>query len=77
MLSLPIYFFTRYDFFQVLCGALLCVLIWSLGRQLFNTAVGAVAACAAALYGPLIFLTANTSGHDGCFSQYGGIGAAA
>ena len=55
MLSLPIYFFTRCAFFQAFCGALLCVLTWSIGRQLFNTAVGAAAACAAALYGPLIF----------------------
>ena len=51
----PDLFFYAVRFFQALCGALLCVLTWSLGRQLFNPAVGAAAACAAALYGPLIF----------------------
>ena len=51
----PDLFFYAVRFLQALCGALLCVLTWSLGRQLFNTAVGAAAACAAALYGPLIF----------------------
>ena len=51
----PDLFFYAVRFFQALCGAVLCVLTWSLGRQLFNTAVGAAAACAAALYGPLIF----------------------
>ena len=48
-------FFYAVRFFQALCGALLCVLTWSLGRQLFNPAVGTAAAGAAALYGPLIF----------------------
>ena len=51
----PDLFFYAVRFFQALCGAVLCVLTWSLGRQLFNPAVGAAAACAAALYGPLIF----------------------
>ena len=51
----PDLFFSSVRFFQALCGALLCVLTWSLGQQLFNPAVGAAAAGAAALYGPLIF----------------------
>ena len=51
----PDLFFYAVRFFQALCGAVLCVLTWSLGRQLFNPAVGAAAAGAAALYGPLIF----------------------
>lgn len=44
-------------FFQILCGSLTCVLIWSIGRRLFpDTAmIAAVAALAGALYGPLIF----------------------
>ena len=51
----PDLFFYAVRFFQALGGALLCVLTWSLGRQLFNPVVGTAAAGAAALYGPLIF----------------------
>ena len=40
----PDLFFYSVRFFQALCGALLCVLTWSLGRQLFNPAVGTAAA---------------------------------
>lgn len=44
-------------FFQIICGSLTCVLIWSMGRRLFpeTPMVAAVAALAGTLYGPLIF----------------------
>ena len=51
----PDHFFYSVRLFQVLCGALGCVLIWLLGSRLFGAAVGAGAAIAASLYGPLVF----------------------
>ncbi|MYF90577.1 MAG: hypothetical protein F4184_00085, partial [Gemmatimonadetes bacterium] len=37
---------------QVSIGGLACVLVWSIGRQLFSPAVGRWAGIAAVLYGP-------------------------
>ena len=53
----PDAFFYSLRLFQVVCGSLTCALIWFVGRRLFPGApiVAALAALAAALYGPLIF----------------------
>lgn len=40
---------------QVGIGGLACVLVWSVGRQLFSSAVGRGAGIAAVLYGPAIY----------------------
>ena len=40
---------------QVGIGGLACVLVWSIGRQLFSPAVGRWAGIAAVLYGPAIY----------------------
>ena len=40
---------------QVGIGGLACVLVWSIGRQLFSPAVGRGAGIAAVLYGPAIY----------------------
>ena len=50
-------FFYSLRFFQIVIGSLTCVLTWFIGRRLFSTIpiVAALAALAAALYGPLIF----------------------
>ncbi|MYK39812.1 MAG: tetratricopeptide repeat protein [Gemmatimonadetes bacterium] len=40
---------------QVSIGGLACVLVWSIGRQLFSPAVGRWAGIAAVLYGPAIY----------------------
>ena len=50
-------FFYSLRFFQIVLGSLTCVLTWFIGRRLFSTTpiVAALAALAAALYGPLIF----------------------
>ncbi|MDE2808273.1 MAG: tetratricopeptide repeat protein [Gemmatimonadota bacterium] len=40
---------------QVGIGGLACVLVWSIGRQLFSSAVGRGAGIAAVLYGPAIY----------------------
>ena len=40
---------------QVGMGGLACVLVWSIGRQLFSPAVGRWAGIAAVLYGPAIY----------------------
>lgn len=48
-------FFYAVRFIQALFGAISCVLVYWMGRQVFQPVVGLVAALAAALYGPLIF----------------------
>ena len=40
---------------QALLGALICVLIYLIGRRIFTTRIGIGAALAAAFYGPLIY----------------------
>jgi 4-amino-4-deoxy-L-arabinose transferase-like glycosyltransferase len=40
---------------QIILGSLLCVLVYHLGRKLFNRWTGTLAGVIAALYGPLIF----------------------
>ena len=51
----PQFFFYVVRFVQALLGALSCVLLYALGRRLFQPAVGAGAALRAALCGTLIF----------------------
>ena len=51
----PQSFFYVVRFVQALLGALSCVLLYALGRRLFQPAVGAGAALLAALCGTLIF----------------------
>ena len=48
-------FFYAVRLFQALCGSITCLLVMSLGRQLFNRGVGMAAAVATAVYGPLIY----------------------
>ena len=48
-------FFHAARLVQALMGALVCAMVFWIGRHLFNPAVGLMAAVAAALYGPLIF----------------------
>ena len=51
----PESFFYVARLFQVIFGILSCALVYWLGRRLFRSEVGLIAALAAALYGPLIF----------------------
>ncbi|MDE2743473.1 MAG: tetratricopeptide repeat protein [Gemmatimonadota bacterium] len=46
---------------QVGIGGLACVLVWSIGRQLFSPAVGRWAGIAAVLYGPAIYYEGETT----------------
>ena len=46
---------------QVGMGGLACVLVWSIGRQLFSPAVGRWAGIAAVLYGPAIYYGSETT----------------
>ena len=48
-------FFYAIRLFQALCGSITCLLVWYLGRQLFNSGVAIAAAAAATVYGPLIY----------------------
>ena len=48
-------FFYAVRLFQALAGAATCLLVWSLGRRIFNPGVGLAAGAAAAIYGPLIY----------------------
>lgn len=51
----PDAFFHAARLLQALMGALVCAMVFWIGRNLFSPAVGFVAGVAAALYGPLIF----------------------
>ena len=46
---------------QVGIGGLACVLVWSIGRRLFSSAVGRGAGIAAVLYGPAIYYGGETT----------------
>ena len=46
---------------QVGIGGLACVLVWSIGRQLFSPAMGRWAGVAAVLYGPAIYYGGETT----------------
>jgi len=48
-------FFYAARFFQALCGAFSCLLIYWIGGKLLRPAVGLIAGFVAALYGPMIF----------------------
>jgi tetratricopeptide (TPR) repeat protein len=53
----PDYYIAR--LVQAVLGAVNCVLIYFLGRQIFSSAVGLAAAGLAAIYGPLLFFDAE------------------
>ena len=52
-------FFYAVRFLQAVMGALSCLLVYGIGRRLFGSGIGAIAAFAAAVYGPLIYFDAR------------------
>jgi 4-amino-4-deoxy-L-arabinose transferase-like glycosyltransferase len=52
-------FFYAVRFLQAVMGALSCLLVYRIGRRLFAPGIGAIAAFAAAAYGPLIYFDAR------------------
>ena len=53
--SFPVGFFHVARLLQALLGALVCAMVWWVGRYMFNPAVGLLAGLSAAVCGPLIF----------------------
>ena len=52
-------FFYAVRFLQAVVGAFSCLLVYRIGRRLFAPGIGAIAAFAAAAYGPLIYFDAR------------------
>ena len=52
-------FFYAVRILQAVMGALSCLLVYGIGRRLFDSGIAAIAAFAAAMYGPLIYFDAR------------------